>query len=95
VGELHDGFQSGHTSLEQNVQQNEELEELRGALRQLNDEHQTILILRFVERKSHEEVALVLGKSIEAVATAQHRALKRLAELLGAEKSDRHYLRGK
>jgi RNA polymerase sigma factor (sigma-70 family) len=64
-------------------------------LSQLSDEQQTILVLRFVERKSHEEVAQVLGKSIDAIATAQHRALKRLAELMGTEKSSRHYLRGR
>jgi RNA polymerase sigma-70 factor (ECF subfamily) len=88
-------LRNGHTSLELNVQQREELEELRAALIQLSDEQQTILILRFVERKSHDEVAQLVGKSAEAVATAQHRALKRLADLLGSKKSGRHYLRGK
>ena len=72
-----------------------ELEELRTALHQLSDEHQTILLLRFVERKSHQEVADILDKEISAISTAQHRALKRLAELLGTEKTSRHYLRGK
>jgi RNA polymerase sigma-70 factor (ECF subfamily) len=61
----------------------------------LTDEQQTILILRFVERKSHEEVADILGKSERAVATAQHRALKKLATLLGTSKTTRHYIRGK
>mgnify|MGYP001108995280 FL=1 len=37
----------------------------------------------------------MLDKRVEAVATAQHRALKRLAGLLGAQKAGRHYLRGK
>jgi len=92
---LSDGLRDGHSSLELGVQQREELEELRAALSQLSHEQQTILILRFVERKSHEEVALILNKSVDAIATAQHRALKRLAELLGTEKSRRHYLRGK
>lgn len=81
-------------SPEQALQHDESLAELRTALRQLTTEQQTILLLRFVERKSHEEVAQILGKSTEATATAQHRALKRLAELLGTEKLGRHYLRG-
>lgn len=81
-------------SLETNVQEREEVDELRAALHQLTGEQQTILILRFVERKSHEEVAHLLNKSVDAITTAQHRALKRLAELLGTEKVGRHYLRG-
>lgn len=82
------------TPLDLSLQEKEEFHAMREALQQLSDEQQTILVLRFVERKSHEEVAELLGKSGRAVATAQHRALKRLAELLGTEKIGRHYLRG-
>jgi RNA polymerase sigma-70 factor (ECF subfamily) len=67
---------------------------LRSAMQQLSDEQQTILILRFVELKSHEEVANIVGKSIAAVKTTQYRALRRLVEILGSEKKVRHYLRG-
>jgi RNA polymerase sigma-70 factor (ECF subfamily) len=84
----------GHTPLELGLLEREELEELRSALCQLSEEHQTILILRFVERKSHEEVARILDKSVRAIATAQHRALKKLAEQLGTDKAGRHYFRG-
>jgi len=91
---LEEELSKGLASLEINVQEREEVDELRAALRQLTDEQQTILILRFVERKSHEEVAHFLNKSVDAIATSQHRALKRLAELLGTEKVGRHYLRG-
>lgn len=86
---------SAQPSLELSIQQREELDALRAALSQLSDDDQTILILRFVERKSHIEVAQILNKSAPAVATAQHRALKRLAELLGTDKMGRHYIRGK
>lgn len=86
---------SGQTPLEIDVQQREELDELRAALSQLTDAQQTILILRFVERKSHEEVSQIMGRSVDAIATAQHRALKQLAELLGTDKAGRHYLRGR
>lgn len=72
----------------------EEQAELRAALRQLSEEHQDILLLRFVERKSHDEVALLLGKSVTAIKSAQHRALSRLAELMGSGSKARHYLRG-
>lgn len=93
--ELTETIHAGQPSLELSVEQHEEMEALRAALSQLNEEQQTILILRFVERKSHEEVAVIVNKSVRAIATAQHRALKRLASLLGTEKSARHYIRGK
>ncbi len=86
---------SMQTPLELGIQQREELEALSRALGQLSDEYQTILILRFVERKSHDEVAQILHKSTRAIATAQHRALKKLAGLLGTDKASRHYIRGK
>ena len=92
--ELTEILGDGRTPLEMGLQQREELEELRAALAQFSEEHQTILILRFVERKSHEDVARILNKSVRAIATAQHRALKKLAELLGTDKAGRHYIRG-
>ncbi len=91
---LTETLHSSQPPAETNLQEREELDELRAALAQLSEEHQTILILRFVERKSHEEVAAITGKSVRAVATAQHRALRRLAELLGTDKMSRHYIRG-
>lgn len=79
---------------EEHTQQEMEVAHLRQALRRLSDEQQTILILRFIERKSHQEVADILGKSLAAVKTAQYRALLQLATHLGSEEKVRHYLRG-
>src|SRR5690606_7970557 len=70
------------------------LEAVRAALHRLSEEHQTILILRFVERKSHEEVAEILNKSMTAVKSAQHRALSQLTALLGSDQKIRHHLQG-
>lgn len=81
------------TPMELDVQQHEELDTLRGAISQLSDEYQALLTLRFVERKSLAEAAEILNKSLHAVGSEQHRALKKLAEILGTEKG-RHYLRG-
>ncbi len=79
---------------EEQMQQHSEVAKLREALAGLSDEQQTILLLRFLEGKSHREVAVILGKSETAVKTAQHRALTRLATLLGSAEKARHYLRG-
>lgn len=81
-------------SPESSLQVQEEEVALRTALSTLSDEYQDILVLRFVERKSHAEVATLLGKSVTAVKSTQHRALTRLAELMGVNGKTRHYLRG-
>jgi RNA polymerase sigma-70 factor, ECF subfamily len=80
---------------EEQVQLDQESNELRVALAQLSQEQQDILLLRFVNHKSHEEVGRILNKSVSAVKTIQHRALTELATLLGSEKKGRHYLRGR
>lgn len=69
------------------------LQAMRAAIQKLPEEHQTILILRFIERKTHDEVAQLLGKSASAIRTIQFRALSQLAESLGQTKA-RHYIRG-
>lgn len=81
------------TPLEVALQQREELDTLRHAISQLPDHYQQVLTLRFVERKSLQEVADILEKSLHAVGMMQHRALKKLAELLGTTKGH-YYLRG-
>jgi RNA polymerase sigma-70 factor (ECF subfamily) len=73
----------------------QEASELRAALGKLSQEQQEVLLLRFVNHKSHEEVSRVLKKSVSAVKTIQYRALSQLATLLGSEKQGRHYLRGR
>lgn len=79
---------------EEQLQETQEAEVLRQMLRQFSEEDQNILILRFVERKSHKDVASLLGKTVSAVKSAQHRALVLLADRMGAEGKIRHYLRG-
>jgi RNA polymerase sigma-70 factor (ECF subfamily) len=92
--ELTENLADSTTLPEEQVQQAQEVETLRQAFNQFSDEEQTLLILRFVERKSHQEVADVLGKSPGAIKSMQHRTLIRLAALLGSEEKVRHYLRG-
>lgn len=79
---------------EESLINEQEQDNLRAKLAVLSDEQRLILLLRFVERKSHEDVAQILNKSVTAVKTMQHRALKRLAQLMGQSDKERHYLRG-
>jgi RNA polymerase sigma-70 factor, ECF subfamily len=92
--ELSEVLSSGEATPEERMLEQQEIETLRQALSGLTDEQQSILVLRFIERKSHQEVAEILGKSVSAVKSIQHRALIQLASRLGSEAKVRHYLRG-
>lgn len=92
--ELTDNLRDSHPAPEEQLQVQQEVENLREVFQQFNEDEQSILILRFVERKSHKDVATALGKSVAAVKSAQHRILVQLASLLGSEEKVRHYLRG-
>jgi RNA polymerase sigma-70 factor (ECF subfamily) len=72
----------------------EERIQLRRALAALPEEHQTLLILRFIQQLPHADVAGIMGRSEAAIRTMQHRALKALAKELGAPHKARSYLRG-
>lgn len=91
---LSDDVADTETRPEDRIVRAQEIQSLREALQQLTDDEQTLLILRFVEHKTHQEVAAILRKSPTAVKAMQHRALLRLASLLGSEDKVRHYLRG-
>lgn len=92
--ELVDDIPAREPILEWNIEQAEEFKALKLAIAQLNETHQSILILRFIEQKTHEEVAEILEKSPAAIMTAQHRALNQLAKHMGTDERARHYLRG-
>lgn len=92
--ELTDHLSNDEPLPEESLQRREEFKQLRAAIAFLNDEQQDVLILRFIENKNHQEVAEILGKSLSAVRTIQHRALVQLSRLLGADEKMKHYLRG-
>ncbi len=93
--ELTDNLAESGPHPEERMLRQQELEKLQAAVQQLSEEQQSVIILRFVERKSHDEVAQILGKTVSNVKSIQHRALTRLAKLLGSERKIRHYLRGR
>ncbi|PJF41388.1 MAG: sigma-70 family RNA polymerase sigma factor [Chloroflexi bacterium] len=66
-------------------------EAIRAALRQLSQDQQEVLILRFGHALSLKETADLMDKRVEAVKVMQFRALKRLRKLLGQTQADIHY----
>ncbi|KKU94549.1 MAG: RNA polymerase sigma-70 factor, ECF subfamily [Candidatus Jorgensenbacteria bacterium GW2011_GWA1_48_13] len=59
-----------------------ELKLIWGALRLLDEDHQNLLIMKFVDELSNKEIAGILGKSEGAVRVIQHRALKQIKKIL-------------
>jgi RNA polymerase sigma-70 factor (ECF subfamily) len=84
--EVHLDRNSEEPPLEQIIQQMEEKQRLIEAVKQLPDLQRDVILLRFVEGMSHEQVAEIVEKSTGACRTIQYRALKALELLLTAEK---------
>lgn len=62
----------------------EDQAQLRRAMQTLSEDYQHVLILRFVNDISHNEVADIMGKTEAAARVLQHRALKALGNALQA-----------
>jgi RNA polymerase sigma-70 factor, ECF subfamily len=92
--ELSDEQANDDTDPLNSIDREEERETLRAALQKLSQDHQNLLILRFMQNLPHHEVAEIMGKSEANIRVMQHRALKALAEQLGADGKARSYLRG-
>jgi RNA polymerase sigma-70 factor (ECF subfamily) len=58
---------------------------LRRAIARLTAEQQQVIVLKFLEGFSNEEIARVLEKSVGAVKVLQHRGLTTLRDWLSAE----------
>jgi RNA polymerase sigma-70 factor (ECF subfamily) len=57
-------------------------QDLHGAIRDLTDEQQQVLILRFFQDLTAAQVASIMGKTVGAVQALQHRALGSLERAL-------------
>ncbi len=58
------------------------IEKLMQAIKELKPEYQDVIIMRFVDDLSVKEVAEALNKSEGAIKLMQHRAIKKLKEIL-------------
>lgn len=62
-------------SPDEKMEREEEVEALRAALRELPEERQQALILRYAEGLKHKEIGEIMGKSTGAVKVLVHRSL--------------------
>ncbi len=68
------------SDVENGVLNRQETEQLRNALLQLPYEQQIVIDLRFMEDWSHDQVAELLGKTVDATRALQYRALVTLRQ---------------
>jgi RNA polymerase sigma-70 factor (ECF subfamily) len=60
-------------------------ERLMAAVGQLGDEQRECVMLRFIQGFSVSETAALMGKNDGAIKALQHRAVRKLAELVGGD----------
>ena len=60
----------------------EELKKLRSYLSRLSPDHQTVIHLRSLERRSFEEVGKIMGRSTEAASKLWYRAIGELRKVM-------------
>ncbi len=65
---------------EQALVMNQELENLLVVIRKLSPERQQLVILKFVERLSNAEIAVIMGRSEGAIKSLYHRTLLSLRD---------------
>ena len=72
---------------ERQVVQQEEVERLADAIARLLPDYQQVVVLRYIEGLSTDEVAAILDRSNGAVRVLLHRALKQMTSLMVAEEA--------
>ncbi|MDO8584931.1 MAG: RNA polymerase sigma factor [bacterium] len=82
IDETTEGIADLAMQTEHAADQTMELDRVQLAMRELSDDHQNILILRFVDDLTPGEIAEALGKTEGAVRLIQHRAIKNLRAIL-------------
>ena len=80
-----DDQHGGGGHVEDVITHRQQVTDLVAAVQELDDSEQDVVILRFVEGYSHDEVAAMIGKSANATRVIQHRALAKLGKVLKEE----------
>lgn len=75
-------------NVEGKVMHNQLREQLLNGLKQLPVDDRTVIYLRFMEGLSLSETAQVMSRTTQAIKSLQHRAKRKLAQLIGSEVSE-------
>jgi RNA polymerase sigma-70 factor (ECF subfamily) len=80
---LDESLTTGATDVEQAAELALTQRRLASALSHLTEDQRQVILLKFVEGMSNEQVSQVMGKTVGGVKSLQHRALAALARVLG------------
>ncbi len=67
---------------QQEIEQQEQQQKVRQAIQQLKGEQQEVIILKFINQLTTQEIAQLLNKKEPAIRALQYRALKNLRQFL-------------
>ena len=77
----------GQQDVEHTVENALQVRQLAAAMGHLTEDQRQVILLKFVEGMCNEEVATIMGKTVGAVKSLQHRALAALQRTLGVGES--------
>ena len=81
--DIEDAAEQGENDLEiEKIGVRFEIERVQKAIPRLKDEYQNVIIMKFIEGLSYEEIAAALNKPQTTVRVLQHRAIKQLKNIL-------------
>lgn len=72
------GFDPGSHAVTDEVLRQDDIQTVRALLDNLDEESKQIMFLRFAEEKQIEDIALLYGKSVNAMTVQIHRIIKKL-----------------
>ena len=64
-----------------------EIDEVKEAINRLEPDQQSVIIMKFVEELSNKEIASAINKTEGAVRVIQHRALKKIKDILSEKEN--------
>jgi RNA polymerase sigma-70 factor (ECF subfamily) len=82
---LDESLTADHAGMDENAMNTESQSLARNALWQLTDEQRQVIVLKYFEELTNEEVAVALNKPVGAVKSLQARALAALRRILSQE----------
>jgi len=81
--QLNEAIPDESQNVEEKVLQESESKNLLRAIKQLSEEQQEVITMKFIEGMSNKEISKILNKNKDAIRALQYRALKVLKQLLG------------
>jgi len=83
ISEVSENVFADSPDLEKSIDDTEEIKKVKIALAKLEPDQQSVLLMKFVNELSNQEISEALGKTEGAIRVIQHRGLKQLKKIMG------------